>query len=139
MSTDEAWDAVVGVEASSYNDGYAEGIKDARENENTEGYREGLLKGFAIGFEAGFFAYTTEAILSERERNKSSEDGKSHAIKIAEDLQQRATTLPNSNHPDCDFDNSISTMRALYRQLGAPNGPCPPKSSTAPEAPSHEW
>lgn len=139
MSSDEAWDAVVAVEAESYNEGHAEGMKDATESENKDGYREGLLKGFAIGFEVGFFSHTTGRILSEREQNKSSEEGKSHVVKIAEDLQQRAFSLPISNHADCDFDNSISTMRALYRQLGAPNGPCPPKLSTAPEAPTHEW
>jgi hypothetical protein len=139
MSSDEAWDAVVAVEADSYNEGYAEGIKDARESDNKEGYREGMLKGFAIGFEAGFLSHTSEAILSERGKNKSSDEGKSHAVKIAEDLRQRASTLPPGNHPDCDFDNAISTMRALYRQLGTPNGPCPPKLSTGSEAPSHEW
>lgn len=50
----------------------------------------------------------------------------SRTVKRLNDILKLTSTFPTFNDPECDIENTLTTLRALYRQSGQPLGTFPP-------------
>lgn len=134
------FDAIVDLEKVQYDRGFEDAVNEAlNDPDYKDGQRQGFLKGFAIGFEAGFLSNVANSMTQESSKDKDAESAASERIRRkAEEMGNKARSIPKFNDPDVDFDQEIHSLRSLYKLVGSGYGPCPPKLESE-VTQTHEW
>ena len=116
----DPFDMVANIEGTLYEQAFSEGVSEAQlEDIREQGRIAGRLKGYAIGIELGFMESAIHA--TELCDNKSLVSKR--VCKRRSELKDLASTIDNANSSDIDYEQTIRTMRALYKQSDVPAGP----------------
>ena len=120
---DSSWDAVLLVEETAYEQGRADGLRDASKEGvwHEEGRKAGYLRGFALGLEVGYMETVASLLMLGKEEEGASDSQTRQGKRLAT-LIETARAVPNENAPTVDFDGKVRDLRALLKLCAPPAG-----------------
>jgi hypothetical protein len=145
MSTDDDrkddgdWDAVVNVEGNAYQQGYAEGVKDAIEGDAfRDGYETGVSKGYSVGAELSFIETIVRMHMEKASSQPSTTISERNRKRISTLLEQISSYPAVATDPEYEYNEKLEEIRAVFRSLNTGISGIKPVDETS-TIPTHEW